>query len=60
MSDDMNHMNPATIGALTQLMLGGIPTGRDVHVLHCRLRYFDPAPAPGRAARARRRRWSSA
>ncbi|HEX2325674.1 MAG TPA: hypothetical protein VHQ00_09760, partial [Chloroflexota bacterium] len=39
---DMNRMNPATIGALTQLMLGGIPTGRDVHVLHCQLRYFDP------------------
>jgi hypothetical protein len=43
MSDDMNDMNPATIGALTQLMLGGIPTGRDVHALHARLRYFDPA-----------------
>ncbi|MDQ3701787.1 MAG: hypothetical protein M3442_12830 [Chloroflexota bacterium] len=42
MSDDMNRMNPATINALTQLMLGGIPTGRDVHVLHCQLRYFDP------------------
>lgn len=43
MSDDMNGMNPATTGALTQLMLGGIPTGRDMHVLHCCLRYFDPA-----------------
>ncbi len=43
MSDDMNRMNPATTGALTQLMLGGIPTGRDVHVLHCQLRYFDPS-----------------
>jgi hypothetical protein len=43
MSDDPNRMNPATTGALTQLMLGGIPTGRDVHVLHARLRYFDPA-----------------
>ena len=43
MSDDMNDMNPATTGALTQLMLGGIPTGRDVHVLHARVRYFDPA-----------------
>lgn len=42
MSDDPNPMNPATTGALIQLMLGGIPTGRDVHVLHCRLRYFDP------------------
>ena len=43
MSDDMNAMNPATTGALTRLMLGGIPTGRDVHVLHARVRYFDPA-----------------
>lgn len=43
MSDDMNAMNPATTGALTRLMLGGLPTGRDVHVLHARLRYFDPA-----------------
>jgi hypothetical protein len=24
-------------------MLGGLPTGRDVHVLHARVRYFDPA-----------------
>lgn len=43
MSDDMNDMNPATTGALIQLMLGGLPTGRDVHALHARLRYFDPA-----------------
>ena len=43
MSDDPNRMNPATTGALTQLMLGGLPTGRDVHALHARLRYFDPA-----------------
>jgi hypothetical protein len=43
MSDDMNRFNPATVGALIQLMLGGMPTGRDVHVLHSRLRYFDPA-----------------
>ena len=42
MSDDMNRFNPATVGALIQLMLGGMPTGRDVHVLHSRLRYFDP------------------
>jgi len=42
MSDDMNDMNPATTGALTRLMLGGLPTGRDVHVLHARVRYFDP------------------
>jgi hypothetical protein len=44
MSDDMNDLNPATtIGALTQLMLGGMPTGRDVHVLFAQVRYFDPA-----------------
>jgi hypothetical protein len=43
MSDDMHRFNPATVGALTQLMLGGMPTGRDVHVLHAQVRYFDPA-----------------
>ena len=43
MSDDMNGMNPATTGALIQLMLGGLPTGRYMHVLHARVRYFDPA-----------------
>jgi len=42
MSDDMNHLNPATTGALIQLMLGGIPTGRDVATLHAFVRYFDP------------------
>jgi hypothetical protein len=43
LSDDMNHINPATTEALTQLMLGGMPTGRSGCPLHCRLRYFDPA-----------------
>lgn len=44
MSDDMNDMNPGAImTSLTQLMLGGLPTGREVHVLHARVRYFDPA-----------------
>ena len=42
MSDDPNELNPATIGALNQLMLGGLPTGRVGYPLHCRLRYFDP------------------
>ena len=42
LSDDMNHINPATTDALIQLMLGGIPTGRSGCPLHCRLRYFDP------------------
>ncbi|MGB5052224.1 MAG: hypothetical protein WBO46_24960, partial [Caldilineaceae bacterium] len=43
LSDDMNHINPATTETLTQLMLGGIPTGRVGFPLHSRLRYFDPA-----------------
>ncbi|MEZ4729829.1 MAG: hypothetical protein R3E79_22075 [Caldilineaceae bacterium] len=42
LSDDPNHINPATTEALTQLMLGGIPTGRTGASLHARLRYFDP------------------
>ena len=42
MSDDMNTLTPALTGALTELMLGGLPTGRDGHPLHARLRYFDP------------------
>jgi hypothetical protein len=42
MSDDMNHLTPAITGTLTQLMLGGLPTGREGHPLHSRVRYFDP------------------
>jgi hypothetical protein len=42
LSDDPNHINPATTEVLTQLMLGGLPTGRVGGPLHCRLRYFDP------------------
>ena len=42
LSDDMNGINPAVTETLTQLMLGGIPTGRTGGPLHCRLRYFDP------------------
>jgi hypothetical protein len=42
LSDDPNHLNPAVTETLTQLMLGGLPTGRDGYPLHCRLRYFDP------------------
>jgi len=37
----MNHINPATIEALTRLMLGGLAPGRLGFPLHCRLRYFD-------------------
>jgi hypothetical protein len=42
MSDDPNRYNPAVTETLTQLMLGGLPTGRTGYPLHCRLRYFDP------------------
>ena len=42
MSDDMNSLQPAITAALTELMLGGLPTGREGHPLHARLRYFDP------------------
>ena len=41
MSDDMNALNPVATENLTQLMLGGLPTGRVGYPLHCRLRYFD-------------------
>ena len=42
LSDDMNHINPAKTQTLTQLMLGGLPTGRVGSPLYSRLRYFDP------------------
>jgi glycine/D-amino acid oxidase-like deaminating enzyme len=41
LSDDPLSYNPAAVGALTQLMLGGLPP-RHGEPLHCRLRYFDP------------------
>ena len=41
LSDVMNGINPAVMQGLTQLMLGGLPTGRVGSLLHCRLRYFD-------------------
>lgn len=43
LSDDMNHINPAKTETLTQLMLGGLPTGRVGSPLYCHARYFDPA-----------------
>ena len=55
MSDDPNLINPATTDALVRLMLGGLPVGRTGYPLHCELRYFDPAPAPGGATRTGRR-----
>ena len=41
LSDNPNPFNPATIGALTNLMLGGLPP-RHGCPLHCRVSYFDP------------------
>lgn len=43
LSDDMNSINPARTETLTQLMLGGLPTGRVGSPLYASLRYFDPA-----------------
>jgi len=48
LSDDMNHINPAKIDVLNQLMLGGLATGRVGSPLYCRLRYFDPNVGGGR------------
>jgi len=41
LSDNPNHINPALVGNLFQLMLGGPPPYR-AQATHCRLRYFDP------------------
>jgi hypothetical protein len=35
--------NPASVSSLIQLMLGGIHPGHRGSILHCRVRYFDPA-----------------
>ncbi len=43
LADNMLDYNPAQIGALVQLMLGGLPPPADGSLLNCRLRYFDPA-----------------
>lgn len=42
LADDPMKFNPATVGALRQLMMAGIDPGRGAAALHCRLRYFDP------------------
>jgi hypothetical protein len=42
LADNMLDLNPATTGALIQLMCGGIPPGADGSLLNARLRYFDP------------------
>jgi hypothetical protein len=41
LADDPLPFNPASVGSLIRLMLGGLPPGNSGSVLHCRLRYFD-------------------
>ena len=53
MSDDMNHINPATTDALIQLMLGGLPTGPRRARAARRSALLRPGAAAGRAAGAR-------
>jgi hypothetical protein len=42
LADDPMEFNPATVGTLIELMLGGIHPGHRAAPLHCRVRYFDP------------------
>ena len=42
LADDPMAFNPATVGALVQLMLGGLPPKHQGEILHARVRYFDP------------------
>ena len=42
LADDPMKFNPAAVGTLIQLTLGGIHPGRTGSILHCRLRHFDP------------------
>ena len=43
LADDPMRFNPVAVRSLTELMLGGIFPGKNGLILHCRLRYFDPA-----------------
>ena len=42
LADDPMAFNPASVGALVELMLGGIAPMHNASILNCRLRYFDP------------------
>jgi hypothetical protein len=42
LADDPMKYNPASVRALRELMLGGIDSGKQSSLLHCRVRYFDP------------------
>lgn len=43
LADDPMHLNPASVGSLVHLMVGGLHPGHQGNVLQSRLRYFDPA-----------------
>ena len=42
LADDPMAYNPATVGSLVRLMLGGLPPKHQGEVLQARMRYFDP------------------
>lgn len=42
LADDPMRFNPATVGTLVELTLGGLLPGRTGSILHCRVRHFDP------------------
>ncbi|MDP6557162.1 MAG: hypothetical protein QGG71_21015 [Pirellulaceae bacterium] len=43
LADDPMRFNPASIRSLNELMLGALHPTNNGLILHCRLRYFDPA-----------------
>jgi hypothetical protein len=48
LADDPMAYNPATVDALVQLAMGGLPPKHQGEALHARVRYFDPiARRPG-------------
>ena len=42
LADDPMRYNPVAVRSLTELMMGGIHSGKNGITFHCRLRYFDP------------------
>ncbi len=42
LADDPMEFNPASVGSMIELALGGLHPGRSGSALFCRLRYFDP------------------
>ena len=42
LADDPMAYNPATVGTLVRLMLGGLAPKHQGEILHARVRYFDP------------------